>query len=93
MKINIKHVAKLANLPLTQDEENKLEKQLQETLTYVEKLNEVDTTNTPPTSQVTGLENITRDDETSISLSQEEALSNTKSKHDGFFKTKAILEN
>lgn len=93
MKINIKHVAKLANLPLTQDEENKLEKQLQETLTYVEKLNEVDTTNTPPTSQVTGLENVTREDETSICLSQEEALSNTKSKHNGLFKVLAIFED
>lgn len=93
MKINITHVAKLANLPLTKEEERKLEKQLQETLTYVEKLNEVDTTNTPPTSQVTGLENVTREDTTIPSLSQEKTLSNTKSKHNGLFKIKAILED
>ena len=92
MKIDVSHVAKLANLPLKPNEKEKFEKQLSEILSYVEKLNEVDTKNVETTSQVTGLENVTREDETSPSLSQEEALSNTKSKHNGLFKVKAILE-
>ena len=91
MKINVTHIAKLANLPLKSEEKEKFEKQLSETLSYVEKLNSIDTKNIEPTSQVTGLENITRDDETSPSLTQEEALSNTKSKNNGLFKVKAIL--
>ncbi len=91
MKIDVKHVAKLANLPLSSTEKTKFEKQLEETLEYVEGLNEVETKNTEPTSQVTGLENITRNDETSPSLSQEEALSNTKSQHNGLFKIKGIF--
>lgn len=91
MKINVPHVAKLANLPLTPVEEKKFEKQLSEILSYVEKLKEVDTKNVEPTSQVTGLENVTREDKTIPSLSQEEALSNTKSQHNGLFKVKAIL--
>jgi len=91
MKINVSHVAKLANLPLSSEEKNKFEKQLEETITYVGELNKVDTKGIEPTSQVTGLENITREDVAKPSLSQDETLSNTKSKHNGFFKVKAIF--
>ena len=91
MKIDVGHVAKLANLPLNPQEEKKFEKQLSEILSYIERLKEVDTRNVEPTSQVTGLENVTREDETSPSLTQEEALSNSKSNHNGLFKVKAIL--
>lgn len=93
MKINVKHVAKLANLPLEPKEEKKFEKQLSEILSYVEKLKEVDTKNVEITSQVTGLENVTRKDEAAPSLTQEETLSGTKSQHNGFFKVPAILED
>jgi aspartyl-tRNA(Asn)/glutamyl-tRNA(Gln) amidotransferase subunit C len=92
MKINVSHVAKLANLPISPSEKEKFEKQLDETIEYVEGLNEVNTKTTEPTSQVTGLENVTRDDVSRPSLSQEEALSNTKSKHNGFFKVNQVLE-
>ena len=91
MKIDVSHVAKLANLPLKPDEEKRFEKQLSEILSYVEKLKGVDTKNVEITSQVTGLENVTREDETTASLTQEEALSNAKSTHNGLFKVKAIL--
>lgn len=92
MKINVNRIAKLANLPLTPEEEKKFEKQLSETLSYVDKLNQVNSKNIKTTSQVTGLENVTRHDEAAPSLTQEEALSNTKSKHNGLFKVKAILD-
>ncbi len=91
MKINVKHVAKLANLPLSDDEEIKFEKQLSEILAYIEQLNSVDTKNVDITSQITGLENVTREDKTSPSLSQDEALSNTKNKYNGLFKVKKVL--
>lgn len=91
MKVDVKHVAKLANLPLKPEEEAKFEKQLSEILSYVEKLKEVDTKDVEITSQVTGLENITRKDEITSSLTQEEALSNAKSQHNGLFKVPAIL--
>ena len=93
MKINVTHIAKLANLPLLNDEKNIFEKQLEETITYVEELNKIDTKNVEPTSQVTGLENVTRNDIAKPSLSQEEALSNTNSKTNGLFRVDAILEN
>lgn len=91
MKIDVLHIAKLANLPLNPGETRKFEKQLSEILNYVEKLKKVDTKNIETTSQITGLENVTRDDKTIPSLTQEEALSNAKSQHNGFIKVKAIL--
>ena len=100
MKIDVSHVEKLANLPLTEAEKKKFEKQLSETLDYVKQLEEIDTKGVDPdsigvepTSQVTGLENVTREDEVTPSLSQEGALKNAKSAHNGFFKVKAILDS
>ncbi len=93
MKFDISHVAKLANLPLTDEEKKKFEKQLEETISYIQNLNEVDVTGIESTSQVTGLENVTREDEVKPSLSQEEALKNAKRTHSGFLKVKGILAN
>lgn len=92
MKINVSHVAKLANLPISPAEKEKFEKQLDETIEYIKGLDEVDTKKIEPTSQVIGLENITRDDVSKPSLTQEEVLSNTNSKHNGFFKVDQVLE-
>lgn len=93
MKMDVANIAKLANLPITDAEKEKFEKQLSSILTYIEKLAEVNTKNIEPTSQVTGLENVERDDISVDSLSQEEATSDTKSKHNEFFKVPAVLEN
>jgi aspartyl-tRNA(Asn)/glutamyl-tRNA(Gln) amidotransferase subunit C len=92
MKIDVLHIAKLANLPLKKEEIEKYEKQLSSILEYIEKLQKVNTESVAETSQVTNLENVTRDDSTTPSLSQDQALSNTKSKHKEAFKVKAILE-
>ena len=89
----VKHVAKLANLPLSGEEEQKFAHQLGETIDYVNRLEEIDTKNIKPTSQVTGLENVFRDDVATPSLSQAEVLKNAKSIYKGYFKVKAILEN
>jgi aspartyl-tRNA(Asn)/glutamyl-tRNA(Gln) amidotransferase subunit C len=93
MKINVPHIAKLANLTLKDGEIEKFEKQLSETLDMVKKLDELDTTAVEPTSQVTGLENITREDKTEQSLSQKEALSSALTTASGMFSVKGIFEN
>lgn len=92
MDIDVSHIAKLANLPISKEEKGKFEKQLGETISYIDKLGEINTVDIQSTSQVTGLENVTRDDVIAPSLSQEEVLKNAKSVHNGFFKVKAILE-
>ena len=93
MKLNVPHVAQLANLPISKQEEKKLEKQLTETLSYIDQLSEIDTKNVQPTSHVTGLENITRLDTSEPSLPQSSALANTSKTHDGYFIVNAILDN
>ncbi len=93
MSFDIKHVAKLASLTLSDEESEKFEKQLAETAEHMDNLNSVDTEGVEPTSQVTGLENIAREDEITPSLTQEQALMNAKSTYNGFFKVKGILSS
>ena len=90
-KEEVVHVAKLAGLTLTPQEVKKFQEQLSEVLTYIEILKGVDTIGVEPTSQVTGLENVFREDEVKMTLSQEEVLSQTKDKRKGMFKIKAIF--
>ena len=90
-KDEVLHIAKLANLTLTEEEVSVFTKQLSETLDYVEKLKEIKTENIDPTFQTTGLKNVTRDDVIEPSLTQEEALKNAKATYKGYFKTKSIF--
>jgi len=91
-KDQVRHIAKLANLSLTPQEVVKFQKQLTDVLDYMEVLNELDTDKVKPTSQVTGLENVFRQDKVGNSLSQKEALSGAKAEQKGYFKTKAVFE-
>ncbi len=59
----IKHIANLARLDLTEHEEKEFGLQLGSILAYVEKLNEVETKNIPITAQVSRLTNVSRSDE------------------------------
>lgn len=93
MKINVPHVAKLANLTLTTQEITKFEKQLSDVLDYVKQLEKAPTENVRETSQVTGLENVTREDSAESSLSQAEALSTAKATKNGFFQVKGIFSD
>lgn len=93
MKINVKHVAKLANLPLTDGEEEKYSGQLSKILDYIEQLNKVDTSNVEPTFNVSGQKNVMGEDRAGdCTLSQQEALVNAPKKQDGFFVTKGVFE-
>ena len=92
MKIDVEHVAKLANLPLDEKRLERLGKQLTETLLYIDRLNEIPTEKVEPTSQVTGLTNVTRDDTVSASLPQESAVGNAQATHNGYIVVDAILE-
>lgn len=58
----VRHIARLARLTLTDVETEKYAGQLTAVTGYIEKLNEVDTSSVPETNQVTGLTNVTRAD-------------------------------
>ena len=92
-KNDVEHVARLARLPLSDKEILKFQKQLSEVVTYVSELAAVDTSKTKPTSQSTGLTNVSRPDiSKSKGLTQEEALSGTESLHNGYFVVPQILD-
>ncbi|USN53731.1 MAG: Asp-tRNA(Asn)/Glu-tRNA(Gln) amidotransferase subunit GatC [Candidatus Nomurabacteria bacterium] len=55
-------LADMAKIALTDEEQKKLEKELQSILAYVQVLDKVDTSSTPPTRHVSGLINQTRED-------------------------------
>ncbi len=89
----VKHVAKLANIPLTGKEEEKYLEQLAKILGYFEDLNSVDTDGVEPTFNVSGQTNVESKDEVGgCVISQEEALSNTPKKENGFFVTKEVFK-
>ena len=92
LKIDIDKVSELANLSLSQKEKLAFLKQLGEVLGYISKLGNLDTHNVDPIGHITGLENITREDTTTPSLSQEDALKNAQETRNGFFVVDAIFE-
>ncbi len=88
----VKKVAKLANLPLTEEEEEKYGEQLSAVLGHIEQLNSVNTDGIIPTYNTTGLNNVFAKDEVSDSLTQEEALQNSTHTKNGLFITKGVFE-
>ncbi len=90
-KDQVKKVAKLANLPITSEEEEKYTQQLSKILEYVEQLNKVDTSNVEPTFNVSSQNNVMSEDEVGNCLTKEEALVNASQEKDNFFVTKGIF--
>lgn len=74
----VQHIAKLARLGLKDGEAEKFGKQLNDILGYVELLKEVDTEGVATTSQVTGLENVSRKDEVERFCEKDELLECTE---------------
>ena len=89
---DVQHVAKLARLNLTSEEEQTLTGQLNAILKYAEKLNELDTEDIEPTTHVLHVSNVMREDETKESLSIEQVMRNAPEEEDGQFKVPAVME-
>lgn len=96
MKINIEtveHVANLARLYLSEEEKAEMTNTLSSILDYMDKLNELDTTDVPPTAHIIPLKNVFREDVVKESLPREEVLKNAPEKERGFFKVPRIIED
>lgn len=87
----VKHVANLARLAITEEEAEKFTKQLDAIITFAEQLNELDTENVEPTSHVLDIKNVLREDIPQKGLPQEEVLKNAPEEKDGQFKVPSIL--
>lgn len=88
----VKHVADLARLEVTDEEAEKLSKDLSELMQQIDLLQEVDTENVEPTISVANLNNVMRNDEPKELVTQEEVLKNAPDAKDGFFRVPSILE-
>ena len=87
------HIALLARLGLTETEVDSLRKQLSDILENFEALQQVDTTDVPPTAQSIPLQSVMRnDDEVVPSLPPNQILANAPRREEGFFRVRAVLE-
>ena len=85
-------LARLARLDLTDEEVEQFQEQLSEILQYVEQLQAVDIRGLEPTNQVTGLTNVTREDEIrDYGYTPQDLLKNVPSKQDGMIKVKRMI--
>lgn len=91
-KETLHKVAHLARLNIKPEEEEKLLKDMSEILTWVEKLNELDTEGVEPLTHMTLETNVLRKDEPKTTISQAEALKNAPARDDHFFKVPKVLK-
>ena len=89
---DVEHVAELARLELTSAEKEQFIAQLNGILTYIEKLNELDTVDVEPTAHVIPISNVWRDDAVRPSLDRTKVLHNAPEESHFFFKVPRIIE-
>ena len=90
---HVRHVARLARLNLSSEEMDIFTVQLNTILSYVDKLNELDTTQVEPLSHAIEVTNAFRDDVVEESLTREIVLKNAPETEKGFFKVPRIIED
>jgi len=88
----VRHVAELAKLKLTERQVDLFQEQLSAILDYVSQLDELDTDAVPPTATVLPLRNVMRPDEVEPSWPRDAMLANAPAVEDGYVKVRAVLD-
>jgi len=88
----VRHIALLARLGLTDADVEKFSHQLSDILDYFELLKGVDTDDVPPTAYPLDLHNIMRTDETEPCPDPDDILKNAPDRQDSYFRVRAVLE-
>jgi len=88
----IRHLATLVRLGISDDEADRFGEQLSDILEAFEVLQQVDTTDVPPTAHSIALESVMREDVSAPSLPEEEVLANAPNREDDYFRVRAVLE-
>lgn len=81
----IKYLETLARITLNEDEEKKVGNELQDILTYIDMLNELDTDGVEAMSHCFPVTNVMREDEVSVSMTPDEIVANAPESQDGCF--------
>jgi len=89
----VKHVAELAKLRLTETEVDLFQEQLSAILEHAARLDELDTDNIPPTATVLPLRNVMRPDQVQPSFPRQAMLQNAPAVQEHCIKVKAVLES
>ncbi|MEO6848253.1 MAG: Asp-tRNA(Asn)/Glu-tRNA(Gln) amidotransferase subunit GatC [Chthoniobacterales bacterium] len=90
--IDVRYVAELARLALTDDEVQQFQPQLESILTYVEQLEKVNIEGVEPTAHTTPVYNVFREDVSRPGLPREAALSNAPHEANGLIVVTKVIE-
>jgi aspartyl-tRNA(Asn)/glutamyl-tRNA(Gln) amidotransferase subunit C len=88
----VRHIATLARVGLSDDDVEHFSHQLSQILDYFERLRQVDTEGVPPTAHTLPLHNVMRDDDPAPACPPEEVLANAPLREDDFFRVRAVLD-
>jgi len=88
----VEHVARLARLELSGAEKERMRRELDGILSYIDKLRALDTTGVEPTSHAVPLTNVLRDDVEKPSLPRDEMLANAPDRNRELFRVPRIIE-
>ena len=88
---DVRKVAQLARLELPEDQIETYTKQLEEILSYVDHLQEINTENIPPTTRAVEVVNAMRDDFVEVNSSREDILNQAPQREGDFFRVPKIL--
>jgi aspartyl-tRNA(Asn)/glutamyl-tRNA(Gln) amidotransferase subunit C len=91
-KDEVRHIAHLARLKLTPEEESRYAEQLSDILEYAARVSQVDTRDIPPTASVLPLQATLRPDIARPSPSREEILANAQATAQGMFRVPPVLD-
>ncbi|MDP6358927.1 MAG: Asp-tRNA(Asn)/Glu-tRNA(Gln) amidotransferase subunit GatC [Planctomycetota bacterium] len=91
-KEQVRHVALLSRIEMSDEEVEVFQSQLENILEYMDKLDELDTSDVEPMSSVMGLNNVFREDEVKASVPTEVALANAPEKTGDSFKVPTVVE-
>ena len=91
-KKDIEYTSTLAHVQLSEEEKTLYLGQLESILKYIEKLNELDTTNVLPMDHVLDLENVFRKDEIKPNVNRDQVLDQAPKQQDGFFMVPPVIE-
>jgi len=88
----VRHIATLARVALSDDEVERFRAQLSGILEHFQVLNDIDTADVPPTAQTLNLNSVQRPDEVQPSLPRTEVLRNAPRTEDGYIRVRAVLD-
>jgi aspartyl-tRNA(Asn)/glutamyl-tRNA(Gln) amidotransferase subunit C len=88
----VRHIATLGRLKLSDDEVRLFTRELAEILEYIDQLNSVDVTGVEPTAHAVAVQNVLREDAVAASLPVDAALAAAPQREGSFFRVPKVLE-